>query len=160
MFDENKIKRIKEAYPKGTEIELISMEDSQAVPSGTRGVVDFVDDIGTIFVDWENGSSLGLVVGEDQFKVIKRPNPAIEELKKIKINLAKDSNENLSLFTYNKNTGNKGVASFSIHENKIIVFEGNPDGSDDTEMTYEEFIDNYQYAVANEYENPFENISI
>ena len=47
------------------------MEDSQAVPSGTHGIVDFVDDMGTIQMTWDNGSSLGLVVGEDQFKVIK-----------------------------------------------------------------------------------------
>ncbi len=60
-------------YPKGTEIELISMEDSYAVPSGTHGVVDFVDDIGTIQIIWDNGSTLGLVVGKDNFKVIKKP---------------------------------------------------------------------------------------
>lgn len=59
-------------YPKGTEIELISMEDSYAVPSGTHGVVDFVDDIGTIQMIWDNGSTLGLVVGKDNFKVIKK----------------------------------------------------------------------------------------
>lgn len=70
---EYQISKIKEQYPKGTEIELISMEDSQAVPSGTRGIVDFVDDIGTIQVTWNNGSTLGLIVGEDQFKVIKVP---------------------------------------------------------------------------------------
>ena len=32
MLKDYQIKRIKEQYPKGTEIELISMEDSQAVP--------------------------------------------------------------------------------------------------------------------------------
>jgi hypothetical protein len=71
MFNEKQIERIKKMYPKGTEIELISMNDSQAVPSGTKGIVDFVDDAGTIQMDWENGSSLGLIVGEDQFKVIR-----------------------------------------------------------------------------------------
>ena len=52
MFNEKQIERIKEMYPKGTEIELISMNDSQAVPSGTKGIVDFVDDAGTIQMDW------------------------------------------------------------------------------------------------------------
>ena len=28
---------------------------------GDEGVVDFVDDFGTLFVKWDNGSSLGLV---------------------------------------------------------------------------------------------------
>lgn len=59
-------------YPKGTEIELISMKDSYAIPSGTHGVVDFVDDIGTIQMIWDNGSTLGLVVGKDNFKIIKK----------------------------------------------------------------------------------------
>lgn len=80
MLKDYQIKRIKEQYPKGTEIELISMEDSQAVPSGTHGIVDFVDDMGTIQMTWDNGSSLGLIVGEDQFKVIKKPELEIKEL--------------------------------------------------------------------------------
>lgn len=71
MFDERKIERIKQLYKKGTEIELISMVDDQAIPSGTKGVVDFVDDAGTIQMNWENGSTLGLIVGEDQFRIIK-----------------------------------------------------------------------------------------
>lgn len=71
MFTEEQIKQIKAMYPKGTEIELINMVDLQAVPSGTRGVVDFVDDAGTIQMIWDNGSTLGLIVGVDSFKVIK-----------------------------------------------------------------------------------------
>lgn len=41
---ERAAKRYKEQYPEGTRIELISMNDSQAVPPGTRGTVDYVDD--------------------------------------------------------------------------------------------------------------------
>lgn len=70
MLKDYQIQRIKEMYPKGTEIELISMEDSQTVPSGTHGIVDFVDDVGTIQMTWDNGSSLGLIVGVDKFKVV------------------------------------------------------------------------------------------
>ena len=158
MFDENKIKRIKEQYPKGTEIELISMEDSQAVPSGTHGIVEDVDDIGTIFMKWDNGSTLGLIVGEDKFKVIKKPNPKLEDLKKAKKQIEKD--ENLFLHTYNQSTGYNGVASFIPNENKVKVFEGNPDGSDDIIMGYDEFINNYKYEVANEFDNPFKDIGI
>lgn len=70
MLKDYQIQRIKEMYPKGTEIELINMEDSQTVPSGTHGIVDFVDDIGTIQMTWDNGSSLGLIVGVDKFKIV------------------------------------------------------------------------------------------
>lgn len=92
MLKDYQIKRIKEQYPKGTEIELISMEDSQAVPSGTHGIVDFVDDMGTIQMTWDNGSSLGLIAGEDQFKVIKKIKPEIEELSHSEVKELRDRN--------------------------------------------------------------------
>ena len=45
------------------------MSDSYApVPAGTRGTVKFVDSMGTIFPEWDNGRSLGVVPGEDSFR--------------------------------------------------------------------------------------------
>ena len=59
----------KKLYPPGTRIELISMKDPYApVTAGTRGTVKFVDSIGTIFPEWDNGRSLGVVPGEDSFR--------------------------------------------------------------------------------------------
>ena len=59
----------KKLYPPGTRIELINMKDPYApVPAGTRGTVKFVDDMGTIFPEWDNGRSLGVVPGEDSFR--------------------------------------------------------------------------------------------
>lgn len=67
-----KAKMYKEMYPKGTRIELISMNDPFApVPSGTKGTVECVDDMGTIHMKWDNGRTLGLILGEDSFRVIK-----------------------------------------------------------------------------------------
>ena len=54
----------------GTRVKLISMDDTQAPPNGTMGSVINVDDIGTIHVAWDNGSSLGLIPGVDMFVVI------------------------------------------------------------------------------------------
>lgn len=65
---EREAKRYKEQYPKGTRLELISMEDLQAVPPGTRGTVQFVDDIGSIHMNWDNGRTLALVPKEDSFR--------------------------------------------------------------------------------------------
>lgn len=68
---QEEIKYIKEKYVEGTKIELIKMYDlTNPIEEGSKGVVDFVDDIGTIHVSWETGSSLGLVVGTDEFKII------------------------------------------------------------------------------------------
>lgn len=65
---EREAKRYKEQYPKGTRLELISMEDPQAVSPGTRGTVQFVDDIGSIHMNWDNGRTLALVPKEDSFR--------------------------------------------------------------------------------------------
>ncbi len=61
---------LRERYPKGTRVELIRMDDPQAPPVGTRGTVTAVDDIGTIHVKWDTGSSLGVAYGEDQCRVL------------------------------------------------------------------------------------------
>ena len=59
----------KKLYPPGTRIELISMKDPYSpVPACTRGTVKFVDSMGTIFPEWDNGRSLGVVPGEGSFR--------------------------------------------------------------------------------------------
>ncbi len=66
------VERVRARYPKGTKVELVSMNDVCAnIPVGTKGVVSGVDDIGTIFVDWETGSHLGIVYGEDRCRKIE-----------------------------------------------------------------------------------------
>lgn len=65
-----KVKIIKDKYPEGTKVRLESMEDEKQMPEGLEGVVDFVDDIGQIHCKWENGSSLALIEGVDDFRVI------------------------------------------------------------------------------------------
>lgn len=69
-WEKNYILRIKQMYPKGTKIICKHMADPYGVPPGTCGVVRFVDDAGTIHMQWETGSSLGLIYGEDSFEVI------------------------------------------------------------------------------------------
>lgn len=64
------VKNIKETFLPGTIIRCLSMDDKQAIPSGTLGVVTHVDDMGTIHMVWTTGSTLGLIVGEDVFEVM------------------------------------------------------------------------------------------
>ena len=48
---------------------LLSMIDPyRPVASGTRGTVRHVDDMGTIHMSWDNGRTLGIVPGEDEFR--------------------------------------------------------------------------------------------
>ena len=77
--DRNDVDRIKAHYPPGTRIRLNSMNDPwHPISPGTEGEVDFVDDIGTIHMKWDNGRSLGIVPGVDSFTVIA---PKLETLK-------------------------------------------------------------------------------
>jgi hypothetical protein len=56
---------------KGKRVELISTSDPYTnLRKGDRGIIDFVDDMGTLHVTWDNGSTLGLVPGEDEFRMI------------------------------------------------------------------------------------------
>lgn len=67
--ERNMAESLRQMYPQGTRVECLSMMDPFApVPSGTRGTVFHVDDMATIHVHWDNGSSLGLVRGEDSFR--------------------------------------------------------------------------------------------
>ena len=67
-----RIEYLRGMYPAGTRLRCERMEDPWSpVPPGTTGTVEFIDDIGTIHMKWDNGRTLGLVYGEDRFTVIK-----------------------------------------------------------------------------------------
>ena len=64
---------LRERFPKGIRIELISMDDPYSkLKPGDCGTVDFVDDIGTIHISWDCGSGLGIVYGEDRIRIISQ----------------------------------------------------------------------------------------
>ena len=68
---EKEAKRTKAAYPPGTRVMLLNMNDRLApVPEGTRGTVKHVDDLGQIHMEWDNGRTLALVPGEDSFRTL------------------------------------------------------------------------------------------
>lgn len=65
------IEELRKKYPKGTRVKLIQMKDEPfPIEVGTLGVIEHIDDMGTIFVNWENGRGLGLAYGKDEFQVI------------------------------------------------------------------------------------------
>ena len=70
ITDRKIVDDLRERYPKGTRVELIRMEDIQAPPVGTKGTVTAVDDMGTIHVKWDTGSSLGIAYGADACRVL------------------------------------------------------------------------------------------
>lgn len=66
--DRETVERVRRKYPAGTRVELVRMGDEQAPPIGTKGTVTGVDDIASVMVDWDNGSHLHVVYGEDAVK--------------------------------------------------------------------------------------------
>ena len=64
------VEQVRREYPPGTMIELISMRDSHATPSGTIGEVTGVDDTASLLVRWQTGSSLNVLYGIDCVKKI------------------------------------------------------------------------------------------
>ena len=67
------IKHLNEMYPRGTRVQLVSMEDSQAEKPGTLGTVFCVDAMGSIVVDWDDGRSLSLIPRVDSFHIVSNP---------------------------------------------------------------------------------------
>lgn len=71
-ISERMVSIIKTMYPVGCRVVLERMEDPWAhIKPGTKGTVKCVDDIGTIHVNWDNGSSLGIVYGEDSCRTLE-----------------------------------------------------------------------------------------
>jgi hypothetical protein len=60
------LKQLRAYYTPGTRVELVNMNDPYSkLKPGDIGTVTFVDDIGTIHVNWDCGSTLGIVFDED-----------------------------------------------------------------------------------------------
>ena len=80
FLSQKQVEKIKEQYPEGTRIELIYMEDPYGpIEAGTQGTVESVDDAGTLHMRWDNGRTLGIVPGEDQFRVIPESQEEVME---------------------------------------------------------------------------------
>lgn len=65
------VERLRKQYPTGTRVELLRMNDPYSrLKPGDTGTVTGVDDIGTIHVNWDCGSTLGIAYGEDECRKI------------------------------------------------------------------------------------------
>lgn len=69
--NERQLQALRERYPAGTRIRLNHMDDPYApVPDGAVGEVQYVDDAGNIHMIWQNGRTLSLIEGVDDFTII------------------------------------------------------------------------------------------
>lgn len=63
------VKRIKGTFLPGMRVRLVEMDDCQAPPVGCLGTIQGVDDIGSIMITWDNGSSLNVIPGVDEIEI-------------------------------------------------------------------------------------------
>ena len=69
--NKNYLAQLRKQYPIGTKIQLISMRDEKyPILPGTIGEVTHIDDMGSIHMKWQNGSSLALIPEVDSFKAV------------------------------------------------------------------------------------------
>lgn len=55
----------------GRRVRLVHTTDCwTSLRPGDEGVIKFVDDMGTLHIDWDSGSRLGLVDGADRWDVL------------------------------------------------------------------------------------------
>lgn len=66
----NAAEELRSLYRCGQSVELIYMDDPHAPPTGTKGIIRKIDDIGTIHVSWESGPELGLITSKDIFHIV------------------------------------------------------------------------------------------
>jgi hypothetical protein len=66
------VEQVRRQYPVGTRVELVKMDDIQAPPVGTKGMVTGVDDTASLLVAWDNGSHLNVIYGEDEVRKIQQ----------------------------------------------------------------------------------------
>ena len=75
------LEALRERYPRGCRVELVKMDDPyREMPPGLKGVVTGIDDSGSIHVDWQNGSSLAVIFGEDECRKVGDGEVTVGEL--------------------------------------------------------------------------------
>lgn len=67
---EKEIAALRDKYKPGDRVELLSDMKGERLKKGSAGTIRYVDDIGTIHVRWDVGSSQGIIPGIDSFRVI------------------------------------------------------------------------------------------
>lgn len=70
MMCTTEIEKTKRMYAPGIKVRLLKMNDFQAPPIGTEGIVKGVDDAGSIMVIWDNGSRLNVNLDVDEVEIV------------------------------------------------------------------------------------------
>ncbi|MFR8127158.1 MAG: DUF4314 domain-containing protein [Acutalibacter sp.] len=71
LYHKDFVERMRNQYPPGTRVEVISLcNEEEHLKPGMKGTEVGVDDQPALLVNWDNGSSLSLLIGKDHFRVV------------------------------------------------------------------------------------------
>jgi hypothetical protein len=70
ILDRRIVKRVRNTFTKGTAVIITADLDDpyKKVTAGTHGIVKYVDDAATVFVELETGEHIGLLYGIDRYR--------------------------------------------------------------------------------------------
>jgi len=140
-FNNRNMDYLREQYPAGTRLELVSMEGERDMPPGLRGTVQFVDDAGQIHLKWDNAHGLALVPGTDSFRTLTPEEIAIEQGEQAqKAAFADEDEENVSIGDIHispdfqcDQTGGYPTSLVWNMENGTTILQPSPAFDDDSE---------------------------
>ena len=71
MISKAQLEELRKVYKPGTRVELLRMDDPYSkLKNGDLGTVSMVDDAGGIHINWDCGSTLAVIYGEDKCRRI------------------------------------------------------------------------------------------
>jgi hypothetical protein len=77
--NKERLEQLRSAYPDGTRIVLLQMDDAQAPPNvcsapggKTFTLAERMEDTGSLLVHWDNGSTLNVLYGIDRCLKIRK----------------------------------------------------------------------------------------
>lgn len=116
---------LREMYPPGCRVELMSMEEDPYVKltPGELGTVQFVDDAGQIHVSWDSGHSLALVFPEDRCRCVMKEEEFTELLKRIK-KMPFENLEKMKLYVPGKLRSVFPKIEFLAEKNEVVLETG------------------------------------
>jgi len=126
--NKEQVARVRAAYPKGARVALVSMSDPYAtLKPGDLGTVDFVDDTGSVFVDWDCGSTLGVVYGVDGIRLLTKAEVIKEQCRKVAATGRTNMFDTKAAFEIALEMGFNELADFIFMETKrysILILTG------------------------------------
>lgn len=67
---------------------LYTSDEHTKLRPGAEGTISFIDSMRTIHVDWDDGSTLGLIPGVDSWEVLSKKKNGLSEIEEAQIERA------------------------------------------------------------------------